>query len=150
MRLIDLVGGEQNEVNHGATYEETEIAGLTCDSRRVLPGFLFAAIPGNQADGRGYIADAISRGAVAVLAPPGTEALVPVLHDDNTRRRYALMAARFHDRQPSSIAAVTGTNGKTSVVSFVRQIWTMLGRKTELIRTFRPRRSLWAWNWPGL
>ncbi len=135
MRLIDLLDGDETDVTHGANLAETDVAGLTCDSRQVRPGFLFAAIPGSHADGRQFIADAVARGAVAVLAPPGTPADVSTLHDSNPRRRYALMAARFHQSQPASIAAVTGTNGKTSVVSFVRQMWTTLGRPAASIGT---------------
>ncbi len=135
MRFIDLLDGDDTDVTYGANLAETDITGLTCDSRRVRPGFLFAAIPGSAADGRRFIADAVSRGAVAVLAPPGTNADVSTLHDGNPRRRYALMAARFHGRQPATIAAVTGTNGKTSVVSFARQIWTTLGHQAASIGT---------------
>ena len=135
MRLIDLLNGDENDVIHGALNTETEIGGLTSDSRRVQPGFLFAAIPGTDIDGRQFISDAVSRGAVAVLAAPGTDAEVLVLHDSNPRRRYALMAARFYETQPTSIAAVTGTNGKTSVVSFVRQIWTKLGHQAASLGT---------------
>ena len=114
-----------------------EISGLTCDSRHVAPGFLFAAIPGSSADGRGFIDEAVRRGAVAILAPAGTPTAgaVPVVTSDNPRRRYARMASRFYDQQPSSIAAVTGTNGKTSVVSFAQQIWTRLGVKAASVGT---------------
>ena len=128
---MDLTG--QTVVN------ETDITGLTCDSRQVEPGFLFAALPGARLDGRDYIPDALGRGAVAVLAPPGTgiepetgpsgEAPVPVFTDANPRRQFALMAAAFFEDQPDTIAAVTGTNGKTSVVSFLRQIWQGLGHQ---------------------
>ncbi len=115
-----------------AESKETEIVGLTCDSRRVEPGFLFAALPGEHADGRDFIPEAMKRGAAAVLAPPGTRiddpgGQVPLLTDDNPRRRFAHLAARFFAGQPSMVAAVTGTNGKTSVVSFARQIWSRLG-----------------------
>jgi len=111
--------------------EITEISGLTADSRRVEPGFLFAALPGAQADGRDFVADAVARGAAAVLAPLDTEPGVapqgmPLLLDENPRHRLALMVAAYYGRQPAHIAAVTGTNGKTSVVSFARQIWARL------------------------
>lgn len=114
----------------------TEITGLTADSRQVQPGFLFAALPGSRTDGRDYIKDALDRGATAILAAPGsvpagitTAAGAPlaVLEDINPHRRFALLAARFFGRQPTTVAAVTGTNGKTSVVWFLRQIWTALG-----------------------
>ena len=111
-------------------YAEIAISGLTADSREVLPGFVFAALAGTQADGARYIADAVSRGAAAVLAGrdttvPGGQ--VPVLQAANPRRALALMAARFFALQPSVGVAVTGTNGKTSVTSFVRQIWEIMG-----------------------
>lgn len=107
---------------------DPEIAGLTADSRQVRPGFLFAALPGSKVDGRGFIADAVAKGAVAVLAPTGTDiADAAAIVDDEPRRAFALMAARFFGRQPATMAAVTGTNGKTSVAVFTRQIWTRLG-----------------------
>ncbi|MBW7851163.1 MAG: UDP-N-acetylmuramoyl-L-alanyl-D-glutamate--2,6-diaminopimelate ligase [Rhodospirillales bacterium] len=103
---------------------ELEIAGLTADSRQVRPGFLFAALTGTRSDGRSFIADAVARGAVAVLATPGTDPHGALLvADENPRRRLALMAARFYGNQPATVAAVTGTNGKTSVAAFTRQIW---------------------------
>lgn len=139
MRLIDLVTDERM-ANMLQALKDTEILGLTCDSRRVEPGFLFAAVPGTRADGRAFIPDAVTRGAAAVLAPSGTEidrrgrnvALIVV---DNPRRQYALMAARFYGAQPKTIAAVTGTNGKTSTVAFLRQIWTHLGRRAASLGT---------------
>ena len=117
-----------------------DIRGLAADSRSVEPGFLFAAIPGSRTDGRAFIEDAIARGAVAVLAPPGTGAeradgRIPYLLDENPRRRLALMAARFFGCQPEKVAAVTGTNGKTSVVSFTRQIWAALGKPAASLGT---------------
>jgi UDP-N-acetylmuramoyl-L-alanyl-D-glutamate--2,6-diaminopimelate ligase len=108
---------------------DPEIAGLTADSRAVKPGDLFAALPGGKADGRGFIADAIARGAVAVLAPAGTvleDERAVLVTDTNPRRRFALMAAKFYGRQPQTMVAVTGTNGKTSVANFTRQIWSAL------------------------
>ena len=120
------------DVTDQAVVNETDITGLTCDSRQVEPGFLFAALPGVQLDGRQFIPDALSHGAAAVLVPAGTEledVPVPLMTAQNPRRQYALMAANFFQAQPDTIAAVTGTNGKTSVVTFLRQIWSGLGRK---------------------
>jgi UDP-N-acetylmuramoyl-L-alanyl-D-glutamate--2,6-diaminopimelate ligase len=109
---------------------EIAISGLTADSREVLPGYVFAALAGTRADGSRFIADAVSRGAAAVLA--GRDAVmggsrIPVMVAANPRRALALMAARFYAVQPSIAVAVTGTNGKTSVTSFVRQIWEVMG-----------------------
>ncbi len=138
MRLIDLL--EPGAKATGADAAKVEIAGITADSRAVEPGFLFAALPGIATDGRYFIAEALQRGAVAVLAPPGA---VPknagrgacILTDADPRRRFARLAAGFHRLQPEIVVAVTGTNGKTSVVTFARQIWTALGREAASIGT---------------
>lgn len=107
------------------------VTGLTADSRQVSPGFVFAALSGVSADGARFIGDAAARGAVAVLARPGTplpEGLrIPVLASPNPRRALALMAARFYPCQPATIVAVTGTSGKSSVVDFTRQIFASCG-----------------------
>ena len=115
------------------------IEGIASDSRQAAKGFLFAAIPGGQADGAKFAASAVANGAIAVLA--GTDAVIdvpagtPVLRAENPRLALSLMAARFHAPQPDIVVAVTGTNGKTSVASFVRQIWTILGLSAASIGT---------------
>lgn len=122
MRLSDLLG-------HNGRASQVEIAGLSADSRDVAPGYLFAAFAGSQASGTDFISDAIKKGAVAVLAPPGAavpDSSVYMLPDDNPRRRFALLAARFFDGQPETVVAVTGTNGKSSVADFTRQLWLQL------------------------
>ncbi len=111
---------------------EVEISGLTADSRRVAAGYLFVALPGSRVDGRDFIPQALDKGAAAVLAPEGTRLPdgrrdVALITDANPRRRLALLAARFYGRQPETACAVTGTNGKTSVASFTRQLWQALG-----------------------
>ena len=107
-----------------------EITGITADSRQVVPGFLFAALPGTQIDGAKFIDDAVRAGASAVLGPktlgPGIAGYVPVIRARDPRHELARMAAKLHGGQPATVAAVTGTNGKTSVVSFLRQIWRRL------------------------
>ncbi|MDR3435786.1 UDP-N-acetylmuramoyl-L-alanyl-D-glutamate--2,6-diaminopimelate ligase [Telmatospirillum sp.] len=117
---------------------DPEISGLTADSRAVNPGDLFAALPGTKADGRAFISDAVARGAAAVLAPLGTTLpndRAVLIADDNPRRRFSLMAARFYPRQPAVMVAVTGTNGKTSVTHFARQIWEQLGLSAASLGT---------------
>ncbi len=116
---------------------DPEIAGIASDSRKVAQGFLFAALPGAAADGRRFIADAVARGAVAVLATPGTEVPqgVPLVAEAEPRRALALAAAKFYGAQPAVICAVTGTNGKTSVAAFARQLWERLGRRAASIGT---------------
>lgn len=135
MRLIDAFNGDIGPVDNRALIGERQINGLTCDSRRVEPGFLFAALPGTQVDGRDYIAQAVANGAVAVLAEMGTERSAELgdaalITTENPRQKYAEVAARYFERQPETIAAVTGTNGKTSVAGFLRQIWAGLGHRT--------------------
>lgn len=117
-----------------------EIAGITADSRQVVPGDLFAALPGTRADGRAFIADAVARGAIAVLAPLGTvwPADVPprpLILDTEPRQRLAEIAAIFAGPQPTTVAAVTGTNGKTSTVEFLRQLWAASGLKAASVGT---------------
>lgn len=105
------------------------ITGVTADSRKVAPGSLFVALPGSAADGRAFIPQALSQGAAAVLAPADTDAaLAPVLvTSGDVRRSYAIAARSFYGAQPKTCVAVTGTNGKTSVAAFCRQIWAALG-----------------------
>ncbi|MDO9077749.1 MAG: UDP-N-acetylmuramoyl-L-alanyl-D-glutamate--2,6-diaminopimelate ligase [Brevundimonas sp.] len=105
------------------------ITGVTSDSRKVAPGSLFVALPGSAADGRAFIPQALSQGAAAVLAPSDTDArLAPVLiTSGDVRRAYAIAARGFYGTQPATCVAVTGTNGKTSVAAFCRQIWAALG-----------------------
>jgi UDP-N-acetylmuramoyl-L-alanyl-D-glutamate--2,6-diaminopimelate ligase len=117
-----------------------DITGITADSRHVAPGYLFAALPGARADGRAFIAEAVSRGAAGVLAPTGTEwppgvPPRPLLEDPEPRRRLAQLAAGLSGAQPKAVVAVTGTNGKTSTVEFLRQIWTGGGRPAASLGT---------------
>jgi UDP-N-acetylmuramoyl-L-alanyl-D-glutamate--2,6-diaminopimelate ligase len=128
--LLEIVGAAR-------PVSDPDILGVTADSRAVKPGWLFAAVPGAKADGRRFVGDAVARGAVAVLGNPGIDvppgvAFVP---SANPRRDLALIAARFHGAQPPIVAAVTGTNGKTSVASFARQIWTLIGRSAASLGT---------------
>ncbi len=109
-----------------------DLRGITADSRHVAEGFLFAALPGARVDGRNFIADAVARGAAAILAPEGTPwpdgvPPRPMIHDPEPRRRLAQIAAALAGAQPATVVAVTGTNGKTSTVEFLRQIWTLCG-----------------------
>ncbi len=91
---------------------------------------LFAALHGTKTDGLAYVEDAAKRGAAVILAGADAKAdalSLPLLRAGEPRRALALLAARFYGAQPGIIAAVTGTNGKTSVASFLRQIWAAIG-----------------------
>lgn len=135
-----MIEGTESDMTPGDAPRGMDITGLTADSKQVAPGFLFAALPGSRADGRAFIAEAIARGATAVLAPAGTPVpesspRVALVTSDNPRRSLSLMAARFHAGQPAFIAAVTGTNGKTSVASFCRQLWAHAGDRAASLGT---------------
>ncbi len=140
-RLSDLMASRTEiAVSALALERDPPIAALTADSRAVGPGSLFAALPGTTRDGRDFIPDAVKAGAVAILAPKGTvlpagAEHVALIEDANPRRRLALLAAAFHGAQPERIAAVTGTNGKTSTAQFTRQIWAGLGHKAGAMGT---------------
>jgi UDP-N-acetylmuramoyl-L-alanyl-D-glutamate--2,6-diaminopimelate ligase len=116
------------------------ITGITADSRLVSKGFLFAALPGAVSDGRHFIAAAVASGAAAVLAPLGTEwppgvPPRPLILNPEPRRALALLAAAQEGAQPERIVAVTGTNGKTSSVDFLRQFWQLAGLRAGSVGT---------------
>lgn len=141
MRLSELMRRSADATpTFAAPPRDPVLAGLTLDSRKVKPGFLFAALSGAHANGAAFVSDAVKCGAVAVLAAPDAAlpALDPgivVVRDANPRRRVALMAAAFAGVQPATIAAVTGTNGKSSTVHFVRHIWQTLGFEAASVGT---------------
>ncbi|OFX00454.1 MAG: UDP-N-acetylmuramoyl-L-alanyl-D-glutamate--2,6-diaminopimelate ligase [Alphaproteobacteria bacterium RIFCSPHIGHO2_12_FULL_63_12] len=118
---------------------DPEITGLTPDSRAVSPGFLFAALPGVAADGAAFIAQAEAKGAAAVLAGRRVKTELPLIVDEEPRRRLAQMAARFYPRQPRVIAGVTGTNGKTSTAIFSAALWQRLGFNAGSLGTLGAR-----------
>ena len=117
-----------------------DLTGLASDSRKVQPGYLFAALSGSKTDGARFLSDAVARGARAVLGRPemAAEAAalgVTFIADENPRLRLAHMAAAFFDAQPDMVAAITGTKGKSSIVAFLREIWTALGKPAASLGT---------------
>ncbi len=116
------------------------ITGVTADSRKAQPGFLFAALPGSSVDGREFAAKAVAAGAAAVISAQDIPDLgVPVLVTPDPRRAYALAAKAFWGVQPPVVVAVTGTNGKTSVATFCRQIFSHAGKKAASMGTLGVR-----------
>jgi UDP-N-acetylmuramoyl-L-alanyl-D-glutamate--2,6-diaminopimelate ligase len=115
------------------------VRSITADSRKAEPGAAFFAITGGKADGLAFAAEAAAHGAVAVVGEgerPATLAeRVAYVRVPDARAALARAAARLHPRQPGVVVAVTGTNGKTSVASFTRQIWTALGRQAASLGT---------------
>jgi UDP-N-acetylmuramoyl-L-alanyl-D-glutamate--2,6-diaminopimelate ligase len=115
---------------------ETEILGMTADSRKVEPGFLFAALKGSVHDGKAFAPMAIQKGAAAILSDGSAEAgSTAHIVADEPRRALALAAKRFHAAQPETVVAITGTNGKSSTVDFARQIWSRAGLKAASMGT---------------
>ena len=117
MKLGELFAGAPSEAR------AIEVSGITADSRKVEPGFVFAALKGVAAHGRDFVTQAQAAGAVAILSAGDVETSLPQIIDAEPRRALALAAAKLYPRQPQTIAAVTGTNGKSSTVDFLRQIW---------------------------
>lgn len=137
MKLRDLTGTEFPELNDvlGSETGALDISGLTADSRKAGHGTLFVAVAGTKADGAAYVKDAVGKGAIAVVSGHAVEADVPVLVVADPRRYLALAAARFSGKQPETMVAITGTAGKTSVASFMRQIWAFAGHAAAQIGT---------------
>jgi UDP-N-acetylmuramoyl-L-alanyl-D-glutamate--2,6-diaminopimelate ligase len=134
MRLRDLFS---DDATIDPRAEAAEVTGLAVDSRAVKPGELFFALAGARTDGVRFIDAAIAAGAVAVAGehPPQGGLRVPFVVTANPRRALAQAAAKFYPKQPATIAAVTGTSGKTSVAAFTRQIWQRLGHESASIGT---------------
>ena len=134
MKLYDLLG---RDAAIGPTLATLEATGLAVDSRVVKPGDLFFALAGSKTDGARFIDAAVAAGAVAVVGdhPPQSDCKAPYIAASNPRRALAIAAANFFPLQPATIAAVTGTSGKTSVAAFTRQIWERLGHASASIGT---------------
>jgi len=145
MRLRDLFG---TDATIDPQAEGVEVRGLAVDSRAVKPGDLFFALAGSKTDGARFISAAIAAGAVAVASEHrAADAKIPFVIAGNSRRALALAAAKFYPKQPQTIAAVTGTSGKTSVAAFTRQIWEALGHVSASIGTIglvSPKRTVYG------
>ncbi len=144
MRLTDLL---DNLAPLSGDNAALAISGLAVNSAEVKQGDLFFALPGTARDGRDFIDDAITRGAVAILTDdrplkPNKTRSVPVVQASNPRQVMAKAAARFWPQQPGLIGAVTGTNGKTSTVDFMRQIWARVNWSSMSIGTIGMRGAM--------
>jgi len=126
MRLGDLAGIES----------DSEVTGFAIDHRKVAPGTIFGAFRGTRFNGEDFIPDAVSAGAVAVVARPEVRVDGSIhLSAEEPRRAFAQFAARFFKPFPKTVVAVTGTNGKTSTVELTRQLWRMSGHHAASIGT---------------
>ncbi|WP_027522350.1 UDP-N-acetylmuramoyl-L-alanyl-D-glutamate--2,6-diaminopimelate ligase [Bradyrhizobium sp. Ec3.3] len=150
MKLRDFLGQDflGNDAAIDPAVAALEVTGLALDSRVVKSGDLFFALAGSKTDGARFIDAAVAAGAVAIVgdqAPAGCK--VPFIAVSNPRRALALAAAKFFPAQPATIAAVTGTSGKTSVAAFTRQIWERLGHVSASIGTIglvSPKRTVYG------
>jgi UDP-N-acetylmuramoyl-L-alanyl-D-glutamate--2,6-diaminopimelate ligase len=139
MRLSDVIAGTGAR---GALPDDPEILRVTGDSREVVPGALFCALPGARADGHAFAAEAARRGAVAVIAErPVDCAPAGLLLAPSARRAMALCAANFHGRPGDAmqLVGVTGTNGKTTVCYLVEACARAAGRATGVLGTVTHR-----------
>ena len=126
MKLGALTGGDEGDL----------VTGFAIDHRKVAPGTVFGAFRGARFNGEDFIPDAVAAGAIAVVARPGVpiDGAVPIVAEE-PRRAFARLAAKFFRPFPGTIVAVTGTNGKTSNVELVRQLWRMAGHPSASIGT---------------
>jgi len=141
MLLSELLGVLGTEITaRDCSGPDRDIAGLAYDSRKVQPGELFVAIPGNQVDGHAYIPQAIERGAVAVVCehddvevPEG----LPSIRVPSSRRALARLSAEFygHPDRRLRLIGVTGTNGKTTTTLLIKWLLEQAGHKTGLVGT---------------
>ncbi len=146
MKLGELFSGDAVV---DAQHADVAVLGVAVDSRAVKPGDVFFALAGVKTDGARFIDQAIASGAAAVVGDriPQGDRRVPFIAVPNPRRALALAAAKFYARQPGTIAAVTGTSGKTSVAVFTRQIWQRLGYASASIGTIglvSPKRTVYG------
>ncbi len=148
MKLSELFAGFAVRPRSGDAFADVDVTGVELDSRRVDPGFLFVAVPGAVADGRRFAAQAVEAGAVAVLAAPGDPAegwpdappfggRVPWFETDDPRALAGPLAARAygHPERDLTLAAVTGTNGKSTVAALLATLLEAAGRPTALFGT---------------
>ncbi len=134
MRLRQLIHGLPLR---GAVDADPEITAVTADSRAVTPGALFVAVRGETVDGHRFVADAVTRGAAAVVVERPVEVDVPVLQATHGAEALAWLAAAFHDYPARQLVmiGVTGTDGKTTTSTFIHAVLQAAGLKAGLIST---------------
>ncbi|MCX6226787.1 MAG: UDP-N-acetylmuramoyl-L-alanyl-D-glutamate--2,6-diaminopimelate ligase [Bacteroidia bacterium] len=131
VRIVELIGDP-----------EVQISGLTINSREVAPGMIFAAIRGTHTDGHRYIAQAIEKGAAAILceqSPSIDTGSTTIIRVENTSRSIGQLASAYYDHpsQLLKVVGVTGTNGKTTIATLLYKLFENLGFPSGLISTIR-------------
>jgi len=116
--------------------ENAEVTGLALDSRVVKPGFIFFALHGTKQNGEDFAFDAEANGAIAIVAKNHIEGLgIPVIVSSDPYLTMSQASSRLYPEQPETVIAVTGTNGKSSTVDFLRQIWAFGGKRAASLGT---------------
>ena len=123
----------------GADAPDVEVTGLALDNRRVVPGTVFFCVRGFTRDGHDFAADAVARGAVALVVDHPLGLGVPEVVVDDVRAAMGPVAARFHDDPTATLrtVGVTGTNGKTTSAYLVRALLEAGGEPTGLLGTVK-------------
>jgi len=137
MRLGDLAGIVSDSESTGLAHDDSQaVTGFALDHRQVAAGNIFGAFRGARFNGEDFIAEAVKRGAIAVVARPEA-AVAGATHvaAAGPRKTFAELAARFFAPFPETVVAVTGTNGKTSTVEMTRQLWRMAGHRSASVGT---------------
>ncbi len=141
MRLDEIITGAAIKSVSGDKY--VQIAGVSYNSKKVMPGHLFVAVQGEKADGHDFIQDAVRRGAVAVVCEKETQnsrsLQVPIVRVEDSRAALAVISCNFHGRPSESLCTigVTGTNGKTTTTYLLKSILESWGKKVGLIGTIQ-------------
>lgn len=144
--MIDLKPLLKNELLISIREREISPSSLALDSRKIEKGGIFIAIPGTHYDGTKFIEEALQRGAEGIIVPQGMGKQIAEKFKDkyprvsffetpNVRKTASLLASHFYPLQPDTVVAVTGTNGKTSVASFMRQLWHQLAKPAASLGT---------------
>ncbi len=135
MRLSELLS--DTELKYDKSYADIEISGIVYDSRKVTDGSLFVCLEGESVNGHDFALSAQQNGAAAIIAAHPTDSTLPhILTDDTRRAMFDVSSAWFgHPEKKLKFIGVTGTNGKTSTVYYIKNILDTLGKKTGLIGT---------------
>ena len=126
-----------SNINNLSMIGDIEISSIHYNSKEVLPGSLFVAIPGFKSDGHNFIDDAVSRGAAAVLVQKPVKNNAVVIEVENTRKMLGIISAQFYDNPSQHIVliGITGTNGKTTTSFLIEQILAAAGFNIGVIGT---------------
>ncbi len=132
-----LVGKNLKDFDSTLFDQEIKISGVALNANMVKPGDLFIALQGAKTHGLNFVAEAIANGAVAVLSDKSADISIPIFISKDAKRLVGKISAWFYEEPFSKLFAVgiTGTNGKTTSVNLLNQIWRLSGRKTGVIGT---------------